>query len=265
MRLARKELPDVGEFVIGTVKKIADHGAYIYLDEYDVEAFAPTQEVVQSWFHGIREYIKEGQKAVFRVTSVNPKMRVVEVSLRRVREQDKEKKLLQWRRELRAYKLLELAASKAGLPQQEALRLLWAFEDAFGDPLKAFEEVVKTGPEVLKPLKLPQRLEEAVIEIARQHVELPEVKISGIIKAVSIDSDGVDKIREALKAVEDVLKKKYPNINIKLYVVGPPRYRIDMTGRLPRQLESAFNDAAQALQEAAKKYRVIATIQRIEQ
>lgn len=265
MRLARKELPDVGEFVIGTVKKIAEHGAYIFLDEYEVEAFAPTQEIVQSWFHGIREYIKEGQKAVFRVTSVNPKMRVVEVSLRRVREQDKEKKLFQWRRELRAYKLLELAASKAGLPQQEILKLLWALEDAFGDPLKAFEEVVKTGPEVLKPLKLPQRLEEAIVEIARQHVELPDVKISGIIKAVSIEGDGVDKIREVLKAVEDALKKKYPNIAVKLYVVGPPRYRVDLTGKFPKQLESAFNDLAQALQEAAKRYKVVASIQRIEQ
>ncbi|MFP3265910.1 MAG: translation initiation factor IF-2 subunit alpha [Thermoproteus sp.] len=265
MRLARRDLPDVGELVIGTVKKIADHGAYIFLDEYEVEAFAPTQEIVQSWFHGIREYVKEGQKAVFKVTSVNPKMRVVEVSLRRVREQDKEKKLLQWRRELRAYKLLELAASKAGVPQQEVLRLLWSFEDAFGDPLKAFEEAVKTGPEVLKVLKLPPRLEEAVLEVARQHVELPDVKISGILKAVSIEGDGVDRIRETLKAVEEAVRKKYPNVSVRLYVVGPPRYRIDLVGKFPKQLEAAFNEVSQVVQEAAKKYRVVASMQRIEQ
>ncbi len=263
--MARKDLPDVGEFVIGTVKKIAEHGAYVFLDEYEVEAFAPTQEIVQSWFHSIREYIKEGQKAVFKVTSVNPKMRVVEVSLRKVREQDKEKKLLQWRRELRAYKLLELAASRAGLPQQDVLKILWALEDAFGDPLKAFEEVVKTGPEILKPLNLPPRLEEAVVEIARQHVELPDVRISGIIKAVSIEGDGVEKVREVLKAVEEAVRRKYPNVALKLYVVGPPRYRIDLTGKLPKQLEAAFNEASQALQEAAKKYKVVASIQRIEQ
>lgn len=265
MRLARRDLPEVGELVIGTVKKIAEHGAYIYLDEYEVEAFAPTQEIVQSWFHGIKEYIKEGQKAVFKVTSVNPKMKVVEVSLRRVREQEKEKKLLQWRREMRAYKLLELVVSKAGLPQQEALKMLWALEDAFGDPLKAFEEVVKTGPEVLKPLKLPPRVEEALVEVARQHVELPDVKISGIIKAVSIEGDGVEKVREVLKAVEDVVKRRHPNVAVKLYVVGPPRYRIDLVGKFPKQLEAAFNEAAQALQEAAKKYKVVASIQRIEQ
>lgn len=264
MRLSRKELPDVGELVIGTVKKIAEHGAYIYLDEYDLEAFAPTQEIVQSWFHGIREYIKEGQKAVFRVTSVNPKMKVVEVSLKRVREQDKEKKLLQWRRELRAYKLLELAASKAGVPASEVLKWLWALEDAFGDPLKAFEEVVKTGPEVLSGLNLPKKLEEAIVEVAKQHIELPTIKISGIIKAVSIEGDGAERVGKALVELAESLRARHPNVEAKIYVVGPPRYRIDLSGKFPKQVEAAFNDASTLLQEAAKKYKVVASIQRLE-
>ncbi|MBP1448724.1 MAG: translation initiation factor IF-2 subunit alpha [Thermoproteus sp.] len=264
MKIARKDLPDVGEFVIGTIKKIAEHGVYIYLDEYDMEAFAPTQEIVQSWFHSVREYVKEGQKAVFRVTSVNPKMRVVEVSLKRVRPQDKEKKLLQWRRELRAYKLLELAASKVGMPQGEALKLLWAFEDAFGDPLKAFEEAVKTGPEVLKALGLPPQLEKAIIEIAQQHIELPITKISGIIKAVSIDGDGVEKVRQALEALEGAVRARHRNVEVKIYVVGPPRYRIDLAGRLPKQVEAAFNDANNLLIDISKKYKIIANLQRIE-
>lgn len=264
MKLSRKDLPDVGELVIGTVKKIADHGAYVFLDEYDVEAFAPTQELVQSWFHSIREYVKEGQKAVFKVTSVNPKMRVVEVSLKRVRDQEKEKKLLQWRRGLRAYKLLELAASKAGVPQQEVIKYYWALEDAFGDPLRAFEDIVKVGPEVIKGARLPPKLEQAVIEVAQQHIELPEVKISGIIKAVSIESDGADRVRDMLKSVAEAVKKKHPQITMKLYVIGPPRYRVDLAGKLPKQLEAAYNDLAAALQEAAKKYKVIASLQRIE-
>jgi translation initiation factor 2 subunit 1 len=36
-------------------------------------------------------------------------------------------------------------------------------------------------------------------------------------------------------------------------------------GKFPKQLEAAFNEVSQVVQEAAKKYRVVASIQRIEQ
>ncbi|MEM1519558.1 MAG: S1 RNA-binding domain-containing protein, partial [Pyrobaculum sp.] len=132
MKLVKKELPDVGELVIGTVKKIAEHGAYIYLDEYDLEAFAPTQEIIQSWFHSIRDYVKEGNKTVFKVISVNPKMKVVEVSLKRVRVDEKEKKLLLYRHRVRVLKALEIAMKKLGKSQQDALTVLWYLEEQFG-------------------------------------------------------------------------------------------------------------------------------------
>ncbi|AAL64624.1 translation initiation factor IF-2 subunit alpha [Pyrobaculum aerophilum] len=265
MRLVKKEFPDVGELVIGTVKKIAEHGAYVYLDEYDLEAFAPTQEIVQSWFHSIRDYVKEGNKTVFKVISVNPKMRVVEVSLKRVRVDEKEKKLLLYRHRVRVLKLLEIAMKKLNRPAEEALKVMWYLEEQFGDPFKVFEEVVKTGPHVLDDLQLDAKLKEIIIELARQQVELPPTKISGIIKIVSVEGDGVEKIKAALIELEKTLREKFPQISTKIYVVGPPRYRIDLTGQQPKQVEAAFSEAANILQALQKKYKVIGNIQRIEQ
>lgn len=265
MRLVKKEFPDVGEVVIGTVKKIAEHGAYVYLDEYELEAFAPTQEIIQSWFHSIRDYVKEGNKTVFKVISVNPKMRVVEVSLKRVRVDEKEKKLLLYRHRVRTLKLLEIAMKKLGKPQEEALKTMWYLEEQFGDPFKVFEEVVKTGPQLLDELELDPKLKEAIVELARQQIEIPPTKISGIIKAVSVEGDGAEKIKAALTELTKALQGKYPQISTKIYVVGPPRYRIDLVGQQPKQLEAAFTDIANLLQTLQKKYKVIASVQRIEQ
>jgi len=265
MRLVKKEFPDVGEVVIGTVKKIAEHGAYVYLDEYELEAFAPTQEIIQSWFHSIRDYVKEGNKTVFKVISVNPKMRVVEVSLKRVRVDEKEKKLLLYRHRVRTLKLLEIAMKKLGKAQEEALKTMWYLEEQFGDPFKVFEEVVKTGPQVLDDLELDPKLKEAIVELARQQIEIPPTKISGIIKAVSVEGDGAERIKAALAELAKAIQEKYPQISAKIYVVGPPRYRIDMVGQQPKQVEAAFTDITNLLQTLQKKYKVITTVQRIEQ
>jgi translation initiation factor 2 subunit alpha (aeIF-2a) len=264
MRLVRKEFPDVGELVIGTVKKIVEHGAYVYLDEYDLEAFAPTQEIIQSWFHTIRDYVKEGNKTVFKVISVNPRMRVVEVSLKRVRVDEKEKKLLLYRHKVRVLKMLEIAMKKLGRPPEEALNVLWYLEEQFGDPFKVFEEVVKTGPHVVDELELDQQLKELIVELARQQVEVPPTKISGILKAVSVEGDGAEKIKAALSELAKTIQEKFPGISVRIYVVGPPRYRIDLTGQAPKQVEAAFTEVGNLLPALQKKYKIIATLQRLE-
>jgi translation initiation factor 2 subunit 1 len=264
MKLARNEFPDVGELVIGTVKKIAEHGAYVYLDEYDLEAFAPTQEIIQSWFHTIRDYVKEGNKTVFKVISVNPRMRVVEVSLKRVRVDEKEKKLLLYRHRVRVLKMLEIVMKKLGRSPEEALKVLWYLEEQFGDPFKVFEEVVKTGPHVVDELELDQQLKELIVELARQQVEVPPTKISGILKAVSVEGDGAEKIKAALLELAKTIQEKFPGVSVRIYVVGPPRYRIDLTGQAPKQVEAAFTEVGNLLPALQKKYKVIAAVQRLE-
>jgi translation initiation factor 2 subunit 1 len=264
MKLVRNEFPDVGELVIGTVKKIAEHGAYVYLDEYDLEAFAPTQEIIQSWFHTIRDYVKEGNKTVFKVISVNPRMRVVEVSLKRVRVDEKEKKLLLYRHRVRVLKMLEIAMKKLGRSPEEALKVLWYLEEQFGDPFKVFEEVVKTGPHVVDELELDQQLKELIVELARQQVEVPPTKISGILKAVSVEGDGAEKIKAALLELAKTIQEKFPGVSVRIYVVGPPRYRIDLTGQAPKQVEAAFTEVGNLLPALQKKYKVIAAVQRLE-
>jgi Translation initiation factor 2, alpha subunit (eIF-2alpha) len=66
VRISRKELPDIGDLVIGTVYRILEHGAYVLLDEYGgLEAYAPINEVVQSWFHDIKGLPKIGTEDRF--------------------------------------------------------------------------------------------------------------------------------------------------------------------------------------------------------
>ncbi len=72
VRIARRDMPELGELVIGTVSKITEHGgAYVRLDEYNgMEAYVPVNEIVPTLFRDITDYLDVGRKAVFKVIRV---------------------------------------------------------------------------------------------------------------------------------------------------------------------------------------------------
>ncbi len=268
VKIARKDVPDVGELVIGTVAKIMEHGAYILLDEYGgLEAYVPINEIVQSWFHSIKDYLKPGQKAVFRVIRVDPKRKLVDASLRKVRDEEKKTKFLQWKRTVRAVKLLELVSQKTGIPLQELLvKVGYKFEDIYGDMLKGFEQLAKGNvDEVRRVLRnIPDNVFKIIEEIAREHIEIPETTFSGIIRMINIKPNGVEHIKDILNNVKKIIEEKYPNVKYKVYVVGPPRYRIDVAGRDPKLLDQILSEISSYVVDEAKKRGGEASFTRIQ-
>ena len=70
--MTKKEYPDEGEFVIGTVIKVQNYGAFVILDEYpDREGFIHIAEIASGWVKRIRNHIKEKQKVVCKVMSID--------------------------------------------------------------------------------------------------------------------------------------------------------------------------------------------------
>ncbi|MGC9152926.1 MAG: translation initiation factor IF-2 subunit alpha [Vulcanisaeta sp.] len=254
VRIARKELPDIGELVIGTVYRILEHGAYVLLDEYGgLEAYAPINEVVQSWFHDIKDYLRPGQKTVFRVIRVDPRRRLVDVSLRKVREEEKKEKLTKWKRTLRGIKLLELVAKKLNITLDKALQDFgWKLEDYYGDFLAIFENAVKYGSSDLKKLGLSDNIINAIMDVAKERIEVEPTEISGVIRIISIKPDGVKHVKEVLLKAMDLAKKEGVE-SIKIYTIGPPRYRIDLVGKDPKKLEQTLKDIINLITTEIKK------------
>ncbi|ADY00682.1 translation initiation factor 2, alpha subunit [Vulcanisaeta moutnovskia 768-28] len=254
VRIARKELPEIGELVIGTVYRILEHGAYVLLDEYGgLEAYAPINEIVQSWFHDIKDYLRPGQKTVFRVIRVDARRRLIDISLRRVKEEEKKEKLARWKRTIRGVKLLELVAKRLNITLDRALQDFgWKLEDYYGDFLSIFENVVKYGPVDLRKLGLSDNVINAIMEVAKERIEVEPVEISGIIRMINIKPDGVKHIRDVLlKAME--LARKEGAESVKIYTIGPPRYRIDIMGRDPKKLEQVLKDVVNLVTTEIKR------------
>lgn len=111
--MKRKEYPEEGEFIVGTVTKVQNYGAFVTLDEYqDREGFVHIAEIASGWVKRIRNHIKEKQKVVCKVMSVDESKGHVDLSLKRVNEHQKREKIKEWKNNKKAARLFEMLADQ---------------------------------------------------------------------------------------------------------------------------------------------------------
>ncbi len=251
MAIKRKELPDVGELVVATVREVYDYGAYLNLDEYGgLEAYLPWSEVASRWVRSIHDVVKPGQKIVVKVIRVNRKRKQVDVSLKRVTDSERRRKMMEWKRSQKAEKILELVAQKMGKSLEEAYELVGRkLEEKYGELMAAFEEAAIRGEQVLREAGVPEEWIKPLLEEIKRHVEVKHVKIAGVITARSLASDGVERIKKVLMAVKDAASRVSKDVKVRLYTIGAPRYKLELEGYDYKTLEKAL---AAALEEGEK-------------
>jgi len=254
----KKELPEVGELVVGTVKKIYDYGAYLTLDEYGgIEAYLPWSEVASRWVRRIDEVIKEGQKVVVKVIRVHKQRKTVDVSLKRVTEGERRRKMLEWKRAQKAEKILEIAAKRLGKTLDEAYEEAgWKIEEYYGELMAGLEQAAMYGPQALIKAGVPEEWAKVLAEEAARHVEIKRVKVAGVFTLRSLAPDGVERIREVLLKAKEAAASASKDVSIRVYTVGAPRYRIEVEAYDYKTAEKALSEALQAAEETAKKLGV---------
>jgi len=261
----RKPLPDVGELVVGTVRRVLDQGAYLDLDEYDgMIAFLPWSEATSRSFRRMEDVVREGQKIVVKVIRVDRVKKHVDVSLKRVMEGERRRKMAFYKRYVKAATLILLLAGKLGKSVDEAYKVLWALEDAYGDPLAGLERAVLEGAQALREAGIPEEWVEPLAEIARTHVEVKTVKISGIMTVKSSESDGVNRVKSVLLKAKSVLESG-GRVKARLYTVGAPRYRVDLEGHDYKTLEAILKKAVDEASKEAKRLGVEFSFERLKE
>ena len=104
--------PSYGELVICKITKIHPNSAFAELIEYEKNGMIHVSEVALKWVRDIREFLKENQYIVCRVMKVEGDN--IFLSVKRVRREDSERKLNEFKRENKTEKMLELAGKNMG-------------------------------------------------------------------------------------------------------------------------------------------------------
>ncbi len=235
--------PSEGDLVICTVSKISGHGAFVRLDEYaGRDGFIHISEVASIWVKNIRDYVREGQKTVAKVLSVDPQKGHIDLSVRRVGEAQKAAKTQEWKREQKAEKLLELVAKELNKTLNEAYEHIgFPLEEKYGGLYLGLEEILLEGENALEDISPEWKT--VLLRTVKENIVLPTVEIDGFIELRINDGDGVVKIRQAL--AESLKIPVPPEIKLEIRYLSPPRYRVHVKAPDYKSAEEALKTAAE--------------------
>jgi translation initiation factor 2 subunit 1 len=210
------------------VKEIFDYGAYVELDEYNnMRAYLPWSEVASKWVKDVKDVIRQGEKIVVKVIRVNRQKGQVDVSLKRVYDAEKKKKMQWYKRNQRAEKILQIVAQRIRKTLDDAYKEAgWPLEDHYGEIYAGLEAAVLEGPEALRVAGVKEEWIVPLHEEAVKHIQIKQVKLSGILTLRSFESDGVERIRNILLKVKEGDNSEQVKINV--YTIGAPRYRVEL-------------------------------------
>ncbi|ABP95956.1 MULTISPECIES: translation initiation factor IF-2 subunit alpha [Metallosphaera] len=250
----RYPLPREGDILIATVKQVFDYGSYVTLDEYGgLQAFLPWSEISTRWVKNIRDVVKEGRKIIVKVIRVDRKKGSVDVSLKKVNDDDRRKKNAQWKRIQKIDKILEIVAQKLKKSEKEAWeQVAWKLEEKYGDVYEALQKASKEGEKVLLDAGVPEIWIKPILEEASKHGEEKKVKESKVVLVKSLDPDGVDKIRKVFDLEDEG--------DIRIFTIGAPRYRVEVSGTDPKAVAQRLEEVVQRILERAKEEGVSAEV-----
>ena len=252
------EIPDEGDYIIGRVVEVKDFGANLELIEYPGQkAFVHISEVASGWVKYIRDFIREGQMIVAKVTKVKKGSKIIDASVRQVSGHRKKEKIRSWKNEQRAFKLLELVAKNKKLDYEKLLaEIRQDLVESYSNLYLAFEEAV-TNPDIFKDTWKGPWVSE-FIKIAEENVTPPFVNIGGLLSLVSQKGNGVETIREALMKPEVI----YPDSKMAITSNGAPNYRIKIRAPNYKQAEEELRTAVDLVLDFFKKKGGIGSFER---
>jgi translation initiation factor 2 subunit 1 len=222
--MLKKEYPEEGELVIGTITTVQGFGAFVSLDEYpNKEGFIHISEIATGWVKRIRNFVRERQKIVCKVVHVDPAKKHIDLSLKKVNDHQRREKIQEWKNAQKATKLFEMVAQGLGKTVEQCYN---EFGDGlvkkYGTMYAAFEECAY-DPNTLKNDGFSGEWLKKFEEIAKGSITVPFVEIKGMLLLTSFLPDGISHIKEALLLAG---KSEFDDVTIDIKYIGAPRYMI---------------------------------------
>ena len=248
MIFKKQGFPEEGELVLCTVTSVQFHSVFVDLDEYGKGGMIHISEVSPGRIRNIRDFVKEGKKVVCKVLRINQEKGYIDLSLRRVNESEKRRKIDDIKKEQNAEKIVEIAAEKIGIKTEELFKDLSEKIKDYASLHDFFEQAAK-DENLLDKLDIDKRYLKVIKDTINQRIKPTEVEIIGKLKITTYAPNGIDIIKDSLKNAEDAAKGK-----IRISYLGSGMYRFMVNAPDYKEAEKVMKNATESAISYAVKH-----------
>ena len=248
MLLKKEGLPEEDELVMCTVTKVQFHSVFANLDEYGNSGMIHISEVSPGRIRNIRDYVKEGKKVVCRVLRISREKGHIDLSLRRVTETQKRKKVDEIKQEQKAEKILEFVAKDLKLDVKKLFEeIINNISKKYNSLYEFFQEVV-TDSSAIKDAGVSEKTAKKLEEAIKSRIKEVSVKIEGKLKLTIYAANGVDVVKEALKKAAEAGKE-----SISIKYLGAGLYNVAVNAKDYKEAETLLKDSLEKALEYVRK------------
>ena len=242
------DYPECNDFVVVKVNQILDYGVFVELLEYrNLYGFVHISNVSSSWVKNIRNFVKMNQVRVAKVLHVDTEKRQIDLSFAGVNPQKERQVLTQFKQINREEKLIQLLAKQTN----KAFDIVWrevaepliaehgSLYDAFEKIALGYDPSVVVSKEWIEPLR----------ELIDKNIVVSKKKISGKMKLSSINSNGLNSIKEVLAEAEKIE-------GCEVSYAGGGLFNVSCSGLTFKEADKVLAKVSESVEKKAKKLGV---------
>ncbi len=241
--------PGVGEMVIARIDKVMQFSAHCKLIEYgDIDAFLPIREVSSGWIKNIHEYIHTGQVVVCKVIFIDSDKGTIDVSIKKVNQNNAKEKLNTYNLEKRLASLFQQSMKEAKVsPKEQRDAYVSYVLTSFGS-FTSFMKGAADNTTDFENAKLPKKLKDSLRRLIEASKSVSEHKVTYLLNISTFDTqNGITQIRDMLSDIEKA--------SVEVEYIGAPRYKLVAAGPDYPTAESRIEAAKAIIKQKLKDGR----------
>jgi translation initiation factor 2 subunit 1 len=245
MLLKREGFPEEDEFILCTVTGINPHSVFVTLDEFGGRTgMIHISEVAPGRIRNIKDYVQEGKKIVCKVIQIREDRGHIDLSLRRVNEAQRRRKLNDIKQEQVAEKIIDAVAKQQKKKTEELFKKIAdkILED-YDSIYESFEDVVADAVDISE--YMDKKTADLLTEIIKLRIKPEIIAIGGNVELSSYSSDGMDRVKKTLQIIEKE--------GVSVRYLGAGTHHVELRGEDYKEAEKILKKALESAEKFAKK------------